>query len=185
MERIEDHMSNIYSKNEIIFSLQDSAQHAQGWFNEIPADQFFTRQDPNWSASDNVDHMIKAVKPITKALKLPKMALQTLFGKPVNLSRSYEEICRIYSDEIAKGAKASGTFLPKQETPDMPEEKKEELLGQLSMELDKLLSAVEKWEENDLDEVQLPHPIIGKITVREMLFFTIHHNLRHASPEGD
>lgn len=178
-------MTEISSKVQIISSLKDSGQHAQNWFEAVPADHFFTRQGETWSASDNVDHMIKAIKPITKALKLPKMALQTLFGKPVNLSRSYEEICRIYSDEIAKGAKASGTFLPKQETPDTPEEKKEELLGQLSMELDKLLSAIEKWEENDLDEVQLPHPIIGKITLREILFFTIHHNLRHARPEGD
>lgn len=178
-------MTEINSKIQIISSLKDSGQHAQNWFEAIPADQFFTRQGESWSASDNVDHMIKAIKPITKAMKLPKMALQTLFGKPVNLSRSYEEICRIYGDEIAKGAKAAGTFLPKQETPDTPQEIKEELLGQLSMELDKLLSAIEKWEENDLDEVQLPHPIIGKITIREMLFFTIHHNLRHASPQGD
>jgi uncharacterized damage-inducible protein DinB len=44
---------------------------------------------------------------------------------------------------------------------------------------------IDAWEEDQLDEAQLPHPIIGKITVREMLFFTIHHNLRHASPQGD
>src|SRR5690349_13225010 len=155
-------MTNINSKNEILSSLKDSGLRAQSWFDGIPADQFFTRQGEVWSASDNVDHMIKAIKPITKAVKLPKVALQTLFGKPVTLSRTYEEICRIYGDEIAKGAKAAGSFLPKQETPDTPEEKKGELLGQLSMELDKLISAVEKWEENDLDEVQLPHPIIGK-----------------------
>jgi hypothetical protein len=178
-------MMEISSKIQIISSLKESGQRAQSWFEGIPVDQFFTREGEVWSASDNVDHMIKAIKPITKALKLPKVALQTLFGKPVNLSRSYEEICRIYSDEITKGAKASGSFLPKQETPDIPEEKKEELLGQLSTELDKLLSAIEKWEESDLDEVQLPHPIIGKITLREILFFTIHHNLRHARPEGD
>src|SRR5690349_18083523 len=114
LQGIEGTMSNIYSKNEIISSLRDSAQHAQDWFNEISADHFFTRQGETWSASDNVDHMIKAVKPIVKALKLPKVALQTLFGKPVTQSRTYEEICKIYGDEIAKGARASGTFLPNQ-----------------------------------------------------------------------
>lgn len=178
-------MADINSKNEILSSLKDSGQRAHNWFDGIPADQFFIRQGEMWSASDNIDHMIKAIKPIIKALKLPKMALQTLFGKPVNLSRTYGEICTIYSDEIAKGAKASGIFLPHQETPESPDEKKAESMLHLVMELDKLISAVEKWEENELDEVQLPHPIIGKITVREMLFFTIHHNLRHASQEGD
>src|SRR5688572_13228272 len=178
-------MTQIHSRNEIILALKDSARHVQDWFHAQPVEGFFTRQAEAWSASDNVDHMIKAIKPITKAMKLPKMALQTLFGKPVNQSRVYQEICTIYSDEIAKGAKAGGSFLPLQEDPDNPEEKKAELLERLSLEMDKLISAIEKWQEMELDEVQLPHPIIGKITIREMLFFTIHHNLRHASHEGD
>jgi hypothetical protein len=178
-------MTQIHSRDEIIHALKDSARHAQGWFHALPVEHFFMRQSEAWSASDNVDHLIKAIKPIIKALKLPKMALQTLFGKPVNQSRTYEEICTIYSDEIAKGAKAGASFLPLQEDPDNPEEKKAELLQRLSFELEKLISAVEKWQEAELDEVQLPHPIIGKITLREMLFFTIHHNLRHASHEGD
>jgi hypothetical protein len=178
-------MAGIHSKNEIISSIKDSGQRAQDWFNGVPEDQFFTRQAESWSASDNVDHMIRAIKPIIKALKLPKMALQTLFGKPGNLSRTYEEVCAIYAAEIAKGAKAGGTFLPAQDTPDDPQEKKAELLSQLSLAIEKLASVVETWEEKDLDEAQLPHPIIGKITVREMLFFTIHHNLRHASQQGD
>jgi hypothetical protein len=178
-------MAQIHSRDEIIHALKDSARHAEDWFRAQPEEQFFTRLAETWSASDNVDHLIKAIKPIIKALKLPKVALQTLFGKPVNQSRTYEEICTIYSDEIAKGAKAGGSFLPLQEEPDNAEEKKAELLQHLSSELDKLISAVEKWQETELDEVQLPHPIIGKITVREMLFFTIHHNLRHASREGD
>jgi hypothetical protein len=113
------------------------------------------------------------------------VALQTLFGKPGTSSRTYEEICAIYGAEIAKGAKAAGTFLPSQDTPDDPHDKKAEMLTQLSLVIEKLASVLETWEEKDLDEAQLPHPIIGKITVREMLFFTIHHNLRHASQEGD
>jgi hypothetical protein len=36
-----------------------------------------------------------------------------------------------------------------------------------------------------LDEYLLPHPLIGKLTIREILYFTIYHNLRHASLEGD
>jgi hypothetical protein len=178
-------MAQIHSRDEIIHALKDSARHAEEWFRAQPEEQFFTRHAETWSASDNVDHLIKAIKPIIKALKLPKVALQTLFGKPVNQSRTYEEICTIYSDEIAKGARAGGSFLPLQEDPDNAEEKKAELLQHLSLELDKLVAAIEKWQETELDEVQLPHPIIGKITVREMLFFTIHHNLRHASNEGD
>lgn len=178
-------MTEINSKMDIISALKDSEQRALNWFADIPDHGFFTRQGEVWSASDNVDHMIRAIKPLIKALKLPKVALQTMFGRPGNLSRTYDEICTIYRGEIANGAQASGTFLPKQNTPQFPEQEKAELLDQLSSIIDKLISVLEGWNENDLDEVQLPHPIIGKLTVREMLFFTIHHNLRHASQEGD
>ncbi len=50
--------------------------------------------------------------------------------------------------------------------------------------MEDLISACEQWDETALDQYQVPHPVIGNLTVREMLFFTIHHNLRHASQEG-
>ncbi|MBE0672208.1 MAG: DinB family protein [Anaerolineales bacterium] len=178
-------MTPINSKLEIISAIKDSGLRAQNWFLAIPAKDFFHREGEAWSASDNVDHMIKAIKPVAKALGLPKLALQTMFAKPENPSRTYNEICSVYRAEIAKGAQASGTFLPDQTPPANPEEKKEELLSQLGNVMERLIAAVEKWDDKDLEEAQLPHPILGKLTLREMLYFTIYHNLRHASLEGD
>jgi hypothetical protein len=133
-----------------------------------------------------MDHMIKAVKPITKALNLPKLTLQAMLGKAEKPSLSYEELCKIYRDELAKGAQASGRYLPNQESPaENAEQKKRNLLKQWSMASDELVAVLETWDENDLDEYLLPHPILGKLTVREMIFFTIYHNLRHASLTGD
>ncbi len=178
-------MPAIKSKLEIVSAMKDSGQRALDWFSEIADKDFFTREGEVWSASDNVDHMIKAIKPVAKAINLPKIALQSMFARPENPSRSYDEICIIYRAEIAKGAKASGAFLPNQEMPENPKEKKMELLDQLARALEKLILAVEKWDDKELDEARLPHPILGKLTVREMLYFTIYHNLRHARQEGD
>lgn len=38
---------------------------------------------------------------------------------------------------------------------------------------------VDSWTEQDLDTVLLPHPLLGKLTVREMLYFTIYHAQHH------
>ncbi len=178
-------MTTIKTKIEIISALKDSHQRAQTWFSAIPAKDFFHREGEVWSASDNVDHLIKSIKPVAKAMGLPKLALQTMFAKPEKDSRTYDVICAIYRDEIARGGKAGGSFLPNQEAPENPEERKTELLSRLSEAIAKLVSTFEKWEEDALDEAQLPHPLIGKLTLREMLYFTIYHNLRHASQEGD
>ena len=179
-------MPEIYTKTELIEALKDSSQRAETWFLQIPANEFFRRHGDVWSASDNVDHLIKAVKPITKALKLPKITLQAMFGKAEKPSMPYEEICKIYRDELARGAQASGRYLPNQESPsENAERKKKDLLGQWSKSSAELAAMVEKWDEHDLDYYLLPHPILGKLTIREMIFFTIYHNLRHASLAGD
>jgi uncharacterized damage-inducible protein DinB len=179
-------MIEIKTKTELISSLNDSNQRATKWFTEIPAENFFTRKGEVWSASDNMDHLIRSHQPLVKALKLPKITLQAMFGKPQKLSISYEELCQIYRDEIAKGAQASGRYLPNQDNPsENAEEKKRSLLCQFAKASSELVSIAEKWDENELDQYLLPHPILGKLTIREMLFFTIYHNLRHASQEGD
>lgn len=178
-------MIEISTKSELIAALKDSNGLVLNWFTEISAKDFFTRHGAVWSASDNLDHLIKSHKPIAKALKLPKFTLQAMFGKPETPSRSYEEICTIYRTEIVKGAQASGRYLPNQENPENAEQKKKELLEQFSKASAGLVSVAEKWTESELGGYLLPHPLIGKLTIREMLYFTIYHNLRHASREGD
>ncbi len=177
-------MSNT-NKPELLSKLKESNQRVVNWFAEISTDKFFQREGEAWSASDNLDHLIKSHKPIAKALKLPKFTLRTMFGSANQPSRGYEAICQVYKDTLAAGGVASGRFLPNQQIPDNPEAIKKDLLNQFSNASADLVSVAEKWAEADLDGYLLPHPLIGKLTIREMLYFTIYHNLRHASQEGD
>jgi hypothetical protein len=175
----------IKTREDIINETKSSNQRAQDWFSAIPADQFFIREGEVWSASDNVDHLIKSIKQIARAMNLPKIGVHGMFGKAQRSSRAYTELCTVYEDAIAKGAKASGRFLPDQESPVNPQAQKQELLAQLDLTGGTLLSVLGIWEEEELDLYQLPHPVLGNLTVREMLFFSIYHTLRHARPEGD
>src|SRR5215211_1056931 len=144
-------MTTINTKMELISTLQDSNRRVTEWFREIPANTFFTRQADVWSASDNLDHLIRAHKPITKALKLPKITLQAMFGKPEKSSMAYEELCQIYRDEIAKGAQATGRFLPNQKnSAERVEDQKKELLDQWLKASTELAAIAEKWDEGDL-----------------------------------
>lgn len=178
-------MMDTMNKSELLSKLKDSNQRVVNWFAEIPAKEFFQREGEVWSASDNLDHLIKSHKPIAKALKLPKFTLRTMFGSPNQPSRSYEAICQVYKDALAAGGVASGRYLPDLQNPTNPESSKNDLLNQFSKASAELISVAEKWSDDDLDGYLLPHPLIGKLTIREMLYFTIYHNLRHASQEGD
>ena len=44
---------------------------------------------------------------------------------------------------------------------------------------DDIREKVENWKESDLDKYVLPHPLLGKISLREMLYFTDFHILHH------
>jgi uncharacterized damage-inducible protein DinB len=176
----------LVSRGALIETLLFANRRVSDWFTAVPATDFFIRSGSAWSASDNLDHLIKIVRPITRALKLPRLALQGMFGKSERPSRGYEEICEIYRSEIKKGAHASGRYLPDQESPgDKNDLRKVDLIRQWEKASAELVAAAEEWTEADLDACQIPHPILGKLTVREILFFTIYHNLRHSSEQGD
>ncbi len=178
-------MKSIQTASELIHTLQDSNQRVINWFTQIPTSEFFTRNGDAWSASDNLDHLIKSHQPLAKALRLPLVALKGMFGTADQPSRGYEAVCEAYRDLIAKGGVASGRFLPEQNNPIDLEVSKLNLLNQFQKASGEVVSAAEKWGEEDLDAYLLPHPLLGKLTIREMLYFTIYHNLRHASQEGD
>jgi hypothetical protein len=42
-----------------------------------------------------------------------------------------------------------------------------------------LIQQLQKFQEEQFDEIMLPHPILEKITLREMLYFTIYHAEHH------
>lgn len=51
----------------------------------------------------------------------------------------------------------------------------------LSAAVEDFARRIENWSEADLDRYRLPHPLLGKLTVRDMLLFTVQHLAHHAS----
>ena len=178
-------MTTFETKTELLAALEESNKRVIAWFTEIRADEFFHREGDVWSVSENLDHLIKSHKPIAKAMKLPKITLRGMFGSPEQPSRSYEAICQVYRELLAQGGVASGRYLPDQQSPENSEDVKADLLGQFTKASSDLVAVPEKWSEEELDGYLLPHPLLGKLTIREILYFTIYHNLRHASQQGD
>jgi hypothetical protein len=179
-------LTDLPDKAAILTALAEARRGATQWFIDSPEETFFTHNTDEWSASENVDHLIRAVQPVAVAMGLPRFVLAGLFRKSQRSSRSYEEICEFYRGELARGAQASGRYIPaQQQAGKRAGEKKTRLLERWNRAGIRLESIASKWNDTDLDMYRLPHPILGLLTVRETLFFTIYHILRHASLEGD
>ena len=59
------------------------------------------------------------------------------------------------------------------------EERKDVILEKLDKERHKMIKLIEKWDEKSLSKYVIPHPLLGKLSVREMLYFTILHTDHH------
>lgn len=141
---------------------------------------FFARIGDAWSPAENARHLIKSMRPIALAMKAPKIVLAVFFGTSRRPSRDFARIRAEYREQLARGAKA-GRFAPSLERePTAPEARRKEIMTALSDVSNDLVVAAQPWSERALDRYRLPHPLLGKLTMREMLMFTVYHNSHHA-----
>jgi len=166
---------NIHDKPQIISALTEKIEAFNNYIAPLNQEQFEATPGGKWSAGQNLDHLIRAIKPLQLAYSLPKFALTILFGKTNRPSRTYDEVVNNYKTKLGAGGKASKPFIP----PTIKFEKKDELIKKYDEQKQKMISKIEKQSETDLDKYILPHPLLGKVTLREMLYFTIHHNEHH------
>lgn len=141
----------------------------------IPAGQRHVPPPGKWTPAQQLEHILRAVRPLVMALGLPKWFLRWRFGAPNRPARDYDALVKRYNEKLAAGGRASGRFVP----PPVPAATVEHMAGDLRKLVDVLTQRIDRWPEADLDRVLLPHPLLGKLTVREMLFFTIHHARHH------
>ncbi len=176
----------IFTKESIVSTLDKTHQEVSAFFGSQSPEAFHLRSADAWSLSENLEHLIKSTKPVARAMRLPKITLRMMFGTPAKPSRQFEEIKQAYVQELAKGAQASGRFLPAalNKDPNLAAAQAN-LLKQWGKASGDLITALNHWDDGELDQYTLPHPIVGSLTIREMLFFTIYHDMRHMTPEGD
>ena len=148
-------------------------------WNGFSTTEFFFPLGDAWSPADNVRHLLKTNRPVLRALTTAKILLVFRFGAGVRASQSYSEIRERYLARLAAGLTA-GRFAPRPlGSSDQTEEQRKSLMAALDQVLESLTAAVANWSEWQLDRLRLPHPALGRLTVREMLFFTLYHNFHH------
>ena len=169
-----------FTQPEIRQALTVETDAVHTFFENIDEDLFFVAPPDVWSPAENLVHLIQAVSPVVQALNLPKMALKLRFGKAKHESRTLAAVRHTYVNEaLAGGGVAGGSFLPQVKAETIEERARMQVKWQEKGIA--LVEAVGKWDEKELDELVLPHPLLGDMTVREILFFTLYHNMHHVN----
>lgn len=156
------------------------AETVQFW-NRFAPDEFFRPLGEAWSPCDNVRHLTRSVTPVARALRIPRIVLAVMFGRATGPSRSYEAMTATYQQALAAGGRASGRFVPQPLVlPTDPAAVQRKVVANLEAANAALVARIPSWSETALDRYRLPHPLLGRLTVREMLCFTLYHELHHA-----
>jgi hypothetical protein len=166
------------TSREIQAALRSVAAEGERFLGTVPAAEFFAPQGAKWSPAEHARHLIKSVRPIAMALPLPKLLLRLRYGKAKG-SRGFAAVREAYLAALAAGADA-GRYAPSlQPLPEDPARRQAEILAGLRDQVETLVERIGTWSEPALDRYFMPHPVLGLLTVREMLFFTALHNAHH------
>lgn len=133
---------------------------------------FFEPKGEKWSAAGHYLHLIQSVKPFNVALNAPKIALWWKFGKNKMPLRSYDELVAYYKSLPVPNRTG---FEPRFKE----HMNKEFIESSFLKHHDLLITNLSKWSDNSIEKYVLPHPLMGKISIKEMLFFMNHHINHH------
>lgn len=145
----------------------------------LPSATFFAPQGHRWSPAEQVRHLRKSTAPVAEALRLPAPLLHARFGRGAATSRDFLTLRDAYRGLLAEGGQA-GRFAPSPEpAPSDPSARRAEIMSAWLQATGDLDAAAAHWSEDSLEQAWLPHPLLGLLTVREMLAFTVYHTSHH------
>lgn len=164
---------------EIIAALREVHRESVSYWTTFSDAAFFAPIGTAWSPAENVRHLSKSVRAVQQGMRLPPILVNWIFGTTDEPARSYETIRTIYLERLAKGASA-GRFAPESKpAPADPSTERARIMRVHAASIEALTARVAKWSEANMDYHVLPHPLLGPLSVREMLFFTVYHNTHH------
>jgi len=170
-------MPEILSREEILKQLKLVSTEFASFCSTITDQLFFRQPAAKWSVAQNVTHLTTSANMTKLAYRLPKFMVRLYAGKPNRPSRSYDELIAKYILKLEQGGRASGRFVAK---PVLAKQGKEKILHIYKTAMEKLEFAIQKnWDDQQLDKYLAPHPLLGKITLRELGYFTIYHTEHH------
>lgn len=147
------------------------------WLQDHDDEKWESGPKDKWTTGQQALHLLQAVKPINTALSLPRFIVRFKYGKTNRAVRTYEQVVQRYKERLeqAKGA----TFEPSKNMKPPSLRDKRYLIDRLQMEHKKMEYKTRHISDKNLDDLVLPHPLMGKMPVREMLMWFAYHIEHH------
>lgn len=144
------------------------------YINSLPDEKFLHTANGKWTPGQQLAHVYLTLVPISQALG-SKEYIQSKFGFIDRPAMSYDEVIETYRKGLAAGGKAPGQYLPQ----DIALEQKNEYTEKLLTILAAIQQQIGTYSEEELDTLVMPHPFLGKLSLRELFYLMSYHPLHH------
>ena len=130
-----------------------------------------------WTTGQHIIHLTQSAKPLNRALRLPFFILWYKFGKANRPPRMYEQIIEKYQNKLKEVGKVVSPF--SKNMPETPPSSKKKIIDELRKQKEILIKAINGISEKKLDTYLIPHPLMGRMLIREILMWNAYHVEHH------
>ena len=161
------------------------AKHTElfDWLENQSEEKWEAGPEGKWTVGQHIQHLTDSIKLLNHAMSFPSFLLKYKYGTSNRVLRDYDEVAKRYDEKLALNQERARKFNSKLKSPSLAE--KELLLTTLKIQHKKLQHKTQKWKDHKLDNLILPHPLMGKMPVRELLLWTAHHTELHTNTLKD
>lgn len=136
--------------------------------------QFLHAANGKWSAGQQLSHIQLCLKPIAQVLASKDYIRQT-FGPVDRPYMDHEAVVKAYTAALQNGGKSPDRFVP----PAISTEEKDNIAQDVNALVQTIQQQLNTFSEDEMDNLALPHPLLGKMTVREFFYLMADHATHH------
>lgn len=173
---LETQIKNPHSKEEILSSMRDITEKVYLYYSSLPPEIFFNDRMGGWSPAQNLNHITFIAQLAILLLRIPFFFLIP-FGK----RRDQKDFLTLREEYIGSPKPIYiGPLAPAEiHLPPEPESVIRNLLVSWKKTNTELADALATVPESNFDEYSLPHPSLGMLSFREMMYVLIIHPVHH------
>lgn len=147
------------------------------WIENQPIDNWEKGLKEKWTAGQHILHLINSLQLLNNALSYPKFILKYKFGTCNRPIRNYKDVAKNYQQKLIDNQDRARIF--NQKLKQLSINERENLLTKFQIQQKKLQYKTKKIKDKNLDTLVIPHPLMGKMTIREIIMWTAHHTEHH------
>jgi hypothetical protein len=163
------------NKKKIVDLLSQNHESLITYIDGLPVQEFMFTLPEKWTAGQHLGHILLSVKALSAFFSRDKTAIEQAFGKTNRANRSYEDLIAEYFEKLSGGGKSPERFISENIEPNQLSELTDSLRNEVKLFTEKVIT----FTEDELDTLLVPHPLLGNLTLREMLYNAIYHPEHH------